>query len=447
MATEAAAEQPWYSAVPRSTRGATVFGFSVIAFTVLGFGVWGNTAPIAGAVVANGVFVATGENKIIQHLEGGVIRSIEVHEGDVVEVGQPLIYLDETAPRAELRRLYLRSMRLAAMDQRLQAETREDEQLRFTPDFIAAARDGEVAEILASQRLTFEARQNSKANEISTIQEGINALKERIEGSKTQLEGTYRQIALLQEEIDGKSPLVKAGLLRKPELLQLMRAHANLQGEVGRLKGELGDAKERISRSNEQIAGVRRAAVKTAVEQLHEIRGEHADVRERMLAAKGVLERVKIAAPVRGVVVKLRYHTSSGVIEPGKNIMELLPLQAELLIEARVRPADIDNVKRGQHAMVRLTALSQRVTPMIEGEVVYLSADALADERKTPQPSTGDIYLARVRLNPDSLHAVSGFTPTPGMPAEVYIKTAERTFFQYLMRPIEDSMTRAFRER
>jgi HlyD family secretion protein len=145
-------------------------------------------------------------------------------------------------------------------------------------------------------------------------------------------------------------------------------------------------------------------------------------------------------------VVRLRYHTSGGVIEAGKPILEILPLQAELILESRVRPQDIDNVKQGQHAMVRLTALNQRITPMISGAVVYVSADALPDEKKGAQSATSDVYVARIKLNAAEAALIPGFTPTPGMPAEVYIKTTDRTFLEYLMRPIQDSMARAFRE-
>ena len=180
---------------------------------------------------------------------------------------------------------------------------------------------------------------------------------------------------------------------------------------------------------------------------MHENRGELVDVRERMLGAKGVLDRTRILAPVSGIVVKLRYHTQGGVVEAGKNIMELLPINDELIIEARLRPQDIDSVKHGQKAMVRLTALSQRITPMISGDVIYLSADTLADEKKSQQVGPTDIYIVRVKLNSEERRKIPDFSPTPGMPAEVYIKTSERTFFQYIVKPIQDSMSRAFRER
>ena len=443
-----ASSESWYASLPRRTRLPTIAGILLIAASVAGFGVWGNLAPIAGAVVASGVFVATGQNKIIQHLEGGVIRAIHVQEGDLVEAGQPLVDLDDTAPRAELRRLYMRRLRLTAMDVRLLAEMREEKEVRLPAELSqAAAADQEVAELVDSQLLTFVARKNNVESDIASLVEGIGALDERIQGSKVQLEGVKRQIKLLQDEIETKQYLLQGGLVRKPELLVLQRTQANLEGEVGRILGEIGDAKERIARSHEQINGVRKTAIKTAVEQMHEVRGELADVRERMLGAKGVLDRIRVTAPVKGIVVKLRYHTQGGVIEPSKNIMEILPLQEELIIEARVRPQDIDNVKHGQHAMVRLTAMNQRVTPMVSGDVIYLSADSLADERKSQQMGPTDIYIVRVKLNRAEALAIPGFSPTPGMPAEVFIKTSERTFFQYVVKPIHDSMMRAFRER
>ena len=418
-----------------------------MCFTTIGFGVWGNSAPIAGAVVTSGVFVVTSQNKIVQHLEGGIIRNIAVNEGDIVDVGQTLVELDETAPRAELRRLLLRRTRLMAMDARLQTEMREEREISFPGDILAAANQPEITEILDSQKLAFWARRNNVDSEIASIMEGINALQERIQGSNVQLAGVRRQIKLVEEEIQAKEILLRTGLVRKPEVLALQRAQASLEGEVGRLIGEIGDAKERIARSLEQVTGVRRTAIKAAVEQLHEVRGELVDVRERLGAAKGVLDRITIVAPVKGVVVKLRYHTQGGVIEPGKNILEILPLQDELIIEGRIRPQDIDNVRRGQHAMVRLNALNHRTTPMIAGEVIYVSADVLPDEKKSPQLGPGDIYIARIKLNAAEAATIPSFVPTPGMPVEIYIKTGERTFFQYLARPIQDSMSRAFRER
>jgi HlyD family type I secretion membrane fusion protein len=446
MSFGSAGEHQWYATVPRKTGFPIFLGLLVIAVTVLGFGAWSATAMIAGAVMSTGAFVATGQNKTIQHLEGGVIQEIVVREGDIVEPGQLLLQLDETAPRAELRRLDLRLVRLRAMDARLQAEMREEPKIAFPADIVDRAQEPEVSMMLESERFTFEARHNSLKSEIASIQEGINALQERVGAAKIQIAGATKQMELVQEEIQAKEFLLKSGLVRKPEVLSLQRTFANLEGEHGRLQGEMGDARERIARSVEQITGVRKTAIKTAVEQMQATRAELHDVSERLNAAKGVLSRVKITAPVRGVVVKLRYHTPGGVVEAGKSIMELVPLNDDLVIEARVRPQDIDHVKRGQQAMVRLTALNKRMTPMIAGEVIYVSADALPDEKRNTQNVASDGYIARVKLDTAEAQAIQDFKPIPGMPAEVHIKTGERTFFEYLTKPVRDSMARSFRE-
>ncbi|MGX5735245.1 HlyD family type I secretion periplasmic adaptor subunit [Bosea thiooxidans] len=438
--------QPWYSDVPRNTRSMTVAGVVIVASTVMGFGVWGNTAPIAGAVIATGVFVTTGQNKTIQHLEGGVIREILVREGDVVTPGQSLVKLDDVSPRAELRRHELKLYRLEAIEARLKAEVAGHGDFAVPGHLVSQRFDPDVAALISSQQVAFRARRNNTDSEIAAHQKSIDALEEKIAGSRTQLAGVRQQMSLLKEELEGKQALLQRGYIRKPEVLSLQRLSANLSGEAGRITGDIGDARERIARSMEQIDGVRKNAQKIASDQLQDIGAELNDVRERIHTVKGTLTRSVITAPVKGTVVKLRYHTAGGVIEPGKNIMEIVSLQDELIIEARVRPQDIDKIKHSQLAAVRLTALNQRTTPMVTGRVIYISADALPDEKQRAYPGVPDLYVVRAKLDAKSLAAVHDFQPTPGMPADVYIQTTERTFFEYLLQPLKDSMARAFRE-
>ena len=436
--------QPWYAAVPRSTRHHILAGMVITGVAVLGFSAWSATAPIAGAIITSGAFVASGQNKTIQHLEGGVIREIKVHEGDIVEAGQTLVVLDDTTPKAELRRLTLKLARLEAVAARLTAAIDWSESIDV-PQQLQESEEPEVVTIVENQRLTFKARRTQILSEITAMQESIDSLNEHLTGARTQLASVKDQLALYEEEIGGKKGLLTNGQIRKSEVLQLQRARLALQGEVGRLTGDIGDTRERMERAREQISGLRNGVVKLAIEQLQDIRADLFDTRERLMTARGILDRVRITAPVRGAVVKLRYHTPGGVVEPGRSIMEVLPLRDELLIEVRVRPQDIDSVKRGNTAMVRLTALNQRITPMVSGEVVYVSADALSEEGRVDK-STRDTYIARVRLANEEVTALPHFTPTPGMPAEVYIRTSDRTFFQYLAKPVRDTMSRAFRE-
>ncbi|PWT78141.1 MAG: HlyD family type I secretion periplasmic adaptor subunit [Acidobacteria bacterium] len=444
MTARALATREWYADVPRHTYLPTSAGVTAIVLFLLGFGYWSSTALIAGAVITSGAFVTTGQNKIIQHLEGGVIREILVREGDVVEAGETVVLLDPTGPKAELDRLILRHMRAEAMEARLIAEIQDKPKVTFPPTLVAKHDDPDIQSIVGAQLLTFDARRKNLEADLAALKDSIGAIQERISAAQTQKKAVERQVELITEELTSKSALLPGGLVRKPELLALQRAQAALHGEIGKLEGEIGEAKEQIAKTTEQMVSMRAAAVKEAVEQLHQARAEIADVRERMRSQQGILDRVNITAPVRGIVVKLRYHTTGGVIEPGKNIMEILPLRESLIIEVRVRPQDIDHVKVGQEASIRLTALNQRTTPTLVGKVAYVSADALPDDLQTVQGR--EVYVVRVQLAEQQPPPMQNFKPKPGMPAEVYIKTTERTFFEYLMQPIRDSMSRAFRE-
>jgi HlyD family secretion protein len=327
------------------------------------------------------------------------------------------------------------------------AEIQSDREVDFPTDLTpksAGIDIRDVSEIVDTQRLAFEARRKNMDTQIAALTDSITALQKRIDAGGLQEKSVMQQVDLIREEFAGKSTLLPGGLIKKSELLALQRTEASLMGEIGRLGGDVGDAQARIARTKEEIAGVRATAIKDAVEQLHQVGADLADVRERMRAAEGVLSRIEIKAPVRGAVVKLRYHTAGGVIEPGKPVLEIVPLPDDLVVEVRVRSRDIDHVEVGQPAEVRLTALDQRTTPMAHGHVVYVSADAVPDDSKPGQAP--DAYITRVRLDRSGLDGDPNFKPKPGMPAEVYIQTGARTFFQYLMKPVTDSMQRAFRE-
>ena len=327
------------------------------------------------------------------------------------------------------------------------AEIQGDRQVDFPTDLApkSAGLDiRDIDEIIDTQRLAFDARRKNVDTQIAALADAITGLQQRIDAGGLQEQSVKQQVELIREEFASKSTLLPGGLIKKSELLALQRSEANLVGEIGKLGGDVGDARARIARTKEEMAGIRATAIKDAVEQLHQVGADLADVRERMRAAEGVLGRIEIKAPVRGAVVKLRYHTAGGVIEPGKPVMEIVPSREDLLVEARVRSRDIDHVEIGQRAEVRLTALDQRITPMAHGHVVYVSADAVPDDAKPGQAPNS--YITRIRLDQLGSHSDPNFKAKPGMPAEVYIQTGERTFFQYLMKPVADSMNRAFRE-
>lgn len=441
----------WYRGVPLSAKWPIFTGLAILVVWLGFFGVWAGVAPLNSAVVASGTFVATGQNKLVQHFEGGIIREIAVKDGDVVEANQVLVRMDDTAANSKLRRLELKKYRLLAMKARLQAEMSASETIETPAAFSESERDPEIKAILERQRAELRARRASLVSEESVLVKQIAGLEESIRGYRAQVQSTQERIALFAEELKDKNSLLGQQLVRKSDVLALRRSEASLGGELGEYLGRIADSKERIAQANERIAQLHAAAFRDAIKELRETEADLDDVEEQIRAARDVVNRVEVRSPVRGVVVKKNFHTPGGVVAPGAVILELLPIGEERIIEAHVNPKDISHVSIGQEALVRLSALNQRITPMVGASVTYVSADTLSEQEKAETRGDGNMrrefYVVRVRLDQDDiLRRMPDFIPTPGMPADVYIKTGERTFFEYIMKPVLDSFSRAFRE-
>lgn len=439
-------EQPeaeWYAAVPRSIKWHVIVGFSLMIVTFGGFGLWAFQAPLAAAIIAQGSFVATGQNKIVQHLEGGIIREIMVREGDHVKAGQVLLRLDQTAAAASERELGLRKARLEATEARLLAQYNRKEVLVFPQALQAERTDNEIAAILDGQMISFQVAETALKNDIGLLQRNIEALGIRSVGYEIQLDAQNRQLTVLESEMESKNNLLERGLVRSSEVSNIQLALIDAEGQIGRLEAEVKEIEQVNLKYEQQIAQTLDRYRQLALENLQTIQSELDSVREKSRTAVNVRERSDVLAPVSGTVVRLYYHTAAGVVESGRPILEILPESEPLIVEAQIPRNDIDSVRTGQPVTVRLTALNQRTTPVLNGEVFYVSADSVTDT-STGVPT--EVYVARVSLSIDEIRRVGQFTPTPGMPAQIMIQTAERTFAQYLAKPIADSMTRAFRE-
>ncbi len=433
----------WYADVPRSIRKQTLAGLALLALCFGGFGTWATTAPLAAAVITQGSFVATGQNKIVQHLEGGIIKELLVSEGDVVKVNQPLLTLDETAARVNERQFFLRRLRLEGIVARLSAEAAGMTKVSFPKIMQENRAEEDVAAIIASQELNFQASRGKLDSEIGLLDQNIKALEFRATGYQQQWDSMERQLRLLNEEYTGKKILSDQGLLRKTELKAIQRAMADAEGQMGRLSAEVSETNAQITKHHQQVVQTVAAYKQAALDELQSVEAELDSVRQQSHEAENVLDRATIHAPVAGTVVRMLYHTSGGVIESGKSILEILPADVPLVIETQVPRTEIDTVRVGQKATIQLIALNRRTTPVLNGEVYYVSADSLPD---TSGDQNREVYLARVKLAVSELARVPGFSPTPGMPVEIMIQTAERTFFSYLAKPVTDSMSRAFME-
>ena len=433
----------WYAEVPRSIYKHVIVGILLLVLGFGGFGAWAFRAPLAAAVIAQGSFVATGQNKIVQHLEGGIIKDLLVAEGDTVTAGDTLLSLDEVAAEANERELYVRQARLQAMEARLLAQYRQDDRIRFPQEVLEMQSNTEIATILDSQRLTFDVARRARENDVSLLERNIDALLIRAKGYAVQLASHRDQLAILDDEFQSKQALLTKGLIRRSEMNVLERAKIEAKGQIGRLEAEVEEINQMVLKYETQIERALSQYKQSALDDLQAVQAELESIREQSRKARNVLDRAQVTAPVSGTVVRMHYHTPGGVIESGKPILEILPSDAPLIVEVLVARNDIDDISLGQEAIVRLSALNQRTTPVLKGKLIYISADAVTS---STDGTTREVYVARINLSPEELRRAQGFVPTPGMPAEVMIQTAERTFVQYLVKPIKDSMGRAFKE-
>lgn len=426
---------------PKSTGNASALGVGAIATAVAVLLLWALLAPLSGAVIAVGKFIASGQNKIVQHLEGGIVREILVHEGDVVEAGAVLLRLDETATRAMLRRLELKHYGALALRARLQAERAGAATVTFPQALLDRGGDGKVAEIVATQTSEYATRRAKLDSEIAVIERRRSGTAEELAGLEAQEEAIAAQLKLIGKELAATQKLFDQGYTTLTRLLALQRAHAQLKGDLGQIRAQAGRTREKIAEHDREIDHLRSTHAEAALEELRRAEAEIADIEEQVNATRDVMNRLEVRAPVKGVVVSLTQNTNGGVLASGEDIVELLPIDEDLIVEARVAPQDIDSIAIGSTARIRLTALNQRVTPTLDGEVVHVSADVRED-----QANGRAYYIARIRLPDREAARLQTLSPVPGMPVEVFIDTGARTFADYILRPVLDSFTRAFRE-
>jgi HlyD family type I secretion membrane fusion protein len=428
----------WHQGLKPSVRWPVFIGTFAILLGLGGGGYWAATARLDSAAVAPGVVVAAGQNKAIQHLEGGIVEEILVSEGETVAVGQILVRMSRTAAEAAHRSLLLQQDELRAVEARLLAERDARDEVDFPADLLKRESVGEVTRIIDGQRNEFSARRESLKSEVSIHEARILALREEIGGLEIQRESTKGQLALIKEELADSRKLLDQGLMQKPRVLALERNATELSGNQGELTSTIAKAQQNILAAEAQISAVKKDWLEKLIAQLRDVQFKIADTGERLSAASDVAARTEIRAPVAGIVIKLHVNTAGGVIRPGDLLLELLPTGASLLIEARVNPDDIDIVFPDRMAQLRFPALRQRTTPTFAGRVEFVSADRLVD-RETQHP----YYMARIRMDAND---ISGLKLYPGMPVEVFIEAGERTMLEYLMGPLSDVIAHSWRE-
>lgn len=423
------------------TRKVILVGTIIVLIFFGFFGAWAVFAPLDSAAIASGTVAVENNRKTIQHLEGGLVQDILVRNGDKVTVGQPLIRLVGIQTRAQLQLIRGQRNALLARAARLRAERDGNSGISFPDELTAQSEDLRVQESMLGQLNIFEARRDAISGQGQILGQRVAQFREEIIGLQAQIRSADEQIVLIDDELVGLQTLFDKGLTPKSRLLALQRRKAEIQGERGQNLAAIARAKQNIAEAEIRIFELRTEQVSEVVSELREVETELLDLEERLGAAEDVQRRTDVISPVDGVIVDMQVHTTGAVIQPGERLMDVVPGNEKLVIEARVTPTDIDVVHAGLPAQVRLVAFNQRITPTVEGVVSSVSADRLTDE------ATGEAYFtARIELaNPDD-PSLAGLVLLPGMPAEVLIRTGERTLVQYLVSPVQQSFTRSLTE-
>lgn len=403
------------------------------------FGVWAARASLTGAVVAPGTFVVERNVKKVQHSTGGIVAAIMVKEGDRVAAGDIVLKLDPTQARAELGIVRSQSVELSARKARLMAERDLATRIAFPADFRSGSPEAEQA--AASEERLFAENQRTREGQKAQLRIRIEQIREEIAGLMAQSVAKVGELGVAEVELKGLRDLGNKQLVTTQRVNVLDRDVRRLQGDRGSITAQIARARGQIAEVDLQILMIDDTLRANAQRDLRATEAKLVELAERELAARDKLARIDIVAPIGGLVHELAVHTIGGVITPAEQLMLIVPEEESLTIQARVQPIDIDQIKVGRPARLRLSAFNQQLTSEIEGVIVHVSGDITTDA-KTGQ----SYYLIRAEMGDKKLKSFQNIRLLPGMPVEVFLSTSERTMLSYLMKPFFDQMERAFRE-
>lgn len=411
-------------------------------FMVASMGIMGAATDMSGAVISNGSLVVESSVKKVQHPAGGVVKNLLVTEGAKVKSGDLLIRLDETVAQANLSAVTKSLWELEARRARLQSERDGLAEIIFPDEIAALSEDSPAQVIMTAERRFFQLRRDASDGQRHQLREQVSQLKEQITGLEDQLTAKKQEAELLAKELVGVEQLWEQRLVSITRLVTLQRDSARLLGERGQLTASIAQAKGKISETELKILQIDQDFRSEVAKELADVRAKYAETFEKKVTARDQAEKLEIRAPQTGVVHDLNVHTEGGVIAAGETVMVIVPDTDSLIVETRVQPQEIDQVKLGHTAVLRFTNFNQRTTPEIDGEVSRIGADISREDKTGPT-----YFVVRITIGQDQIAKFNGTKLMPGMPVEVFIRTGERTLLSYLMKPMADQMHRAFREK
>lgn len=416
-------------------------GFAVLALGALVLVAWVVLAPLSGAIIAPAFVKVDMNRKVVQHQEGGIVKQVLVRDGERVQQGQTLVVIDDVKLDATLDLLRTQHDGERAKAARLEAERAMLPEVIFPADMVERAREPKVVEFIQRESALFRARREALDSQVAVLRKQIRQTEDEAKALDGQIAAEARALKSQKEELALNEKLFKQNYVQKTRLMTLERAVADYEARWEEHRAELAKTRQRSSELELRVLAQRNAYVQSATDELKEITTRLFDLEERLRPSKDAADRQRIAAPIAGVVVGQRVFAAGAVVGPREVLMEIVPEDKTLVVEARIRPEDINHVHKGSDAEVRLTAYKQRTTPLVAGNVNYVSADRMLDTQTgTPY------YVVHVDVPARALEEAGNLRMQAGMPAEVYIRTDSRSAFDYLFAPVTAYLRRGMRE-
>ncbi len=416
-------------------------GLGVTLLGTLLVGTWLALAPLSGAVIAPGFVKVDMNRKVVQHQEGGIVKEILVRDGERVREGQTLVVIGDVRLDATLDLLRTQHDGERAKVARLEAERALLPAVKFPPELAARGGESKVAELLQRETALFRARREALDSQIAVLRQQIRQTGDEAKALAGQIAAEERALQSQKEELAVNQQLAKQGFVQKTRLMGLERAVAEYEARWEEHRAELAKTRQRASELELRVLAQRNSYVQSATDELKEASTRLFDLEERLRPSKDASDRQRIAAPIGGEVVGLRVFNPGAVVAPREVLMEIVPEDKTLIVEARIRPEDINHVRAGSPAEVRLTAYQTRTTPLVAGNVNYVSADRMVDTQ-----SGAPYYVVHVDVSAGALVDAGNLRMQAGMPAEVYIRTDSRTAFDYMLAPVTAYLRRGMRE-
>jgi len=425
-----------------SSLPATLYGLTVLVIFFAGVAFWMVYVPLKTVITAPGEVVFKNKRQPVQHLEGGIVKSILVRDGDMVQEGQPLVVLEDKQIQPVVTMIHEQNLAETAQMARVEAESKDLGSVQFPPSLTSRAKDPSIARIIKSEERLFYARRSAAQHQIELLRLQISQLKESSKGSRERLATKNQEIAFLKEQLAGNQSLLKEGYVTKSAVTDQQRLLLEKTGERDILAASIASEKQRLAELEQRILAFKADRVQGAITEMKQSGLRRIDLEERIRPMRDTLDRQVIRAPVTGKVVALKVTTVGGIVMARDSLMEIAPTGDNLILEGKIKLEDISRVSVGQQATATISGFDGRTTPILTAHITYISDDRII--ANSPQGLQAN-YVAYAELDPKSLKSLAdiGLTLMPGMSSSLTIATKPRSTFDSIFVKFRDIFNKA----